>query len=239
MRSDDLVPLLSKSKDKSAGFAQGEVIAWNPDTAANVILIRGTLFDDLPILNTSEASLLEPGAIVSVITWGSSYAILGRMVYPNTPEAVSSIQSITNRIQAAEDFDGGTRNSTTWGDLTGAAIGPSVTIRIGSSGRAQCFWTAEIGQADNYQIKNTPHVGVEVSQGGSVIYDPVDGYALNVNLELTNGTAAAFWIQAGTQHIFSGIPAGLTTFTMKYRHDGMNPAGPSTFRTREIVVFAL
>lgn len=242
MRSDDLVPLLAPDPGKPVGFRQGVVIAWNPDTAANTVLVGGSLMTNLPILNTSEASLLAEGDVVGVLTSGSTWAIMGRFTIPGTPEAVSSIQSITNRIKAADDIGSGTRNSTSWGDLTGAAVGPAVTIRIGSSGRALVFWGAEIGQTGSWATKNTPHVGVEVS-GASTIA-PVDAYAFNYNFEFP-GTGAtghaelSSWIQGSNFHHFTSLNPGDTTFTLKYRHDGLDPAGSVSFNSREIAVFAL
>jgi hypothetical protein len=103
MRSDDLTPLLSGKHTVGTGFRQGVIITWNPDTAENTVSVAGSVLTNLPILNTSEASLLDTGDVVAVITMGSSFAILGRLVIPGTPQAVTSIQSITNRIQAAED----------------------------------------------------------------------------------------------------------------------------------------
>lgn len=237
MRSDDLVPLLGTKKD-GTGYRTGVVIAWNADTAENIVSVAGGVFEDLPILNTSEASLLAPGDVVVLITWGISFAILGRVVIPGTAEAVSSIQAITNRIQAASDDGVGTRNSSTYGDLTGTNVGPSVTIRIGSSGRALVFWSAEIGQTATPVHEINPHVGVEVTGATSIAANAEN--ALNVEFfDATGGQTAEFqaWFQVGTSHLFTGLNPGNTTFTLKYRHDGMATA--LIFQTREIAVFAL
>lgn len=250
-RSDDLVPLVTRQPPSGTGFRQGVVVSWDPDTAENVIDVGGSLMTNLPCLNTSEASLLAEGDVVGVMTFGATWAILGRFIYPGTAQAVSSIQSITNRIQAAEDIAVGMRNSTSYGDLTGVDVGPSVTIRIGSSGRALVFWAAEIGQittvagALKYSYKITPHVGVQVSGANTIA--PSDWNALNYNLEFPapasgdTEAVADFWAQAGTHHLFSGLNSGLTTFTLKYRHDGVLPSTDtmSRFNAREIAVFAL
>ncbi|WP_250009140.1 hypothetical protein [Actinoplanes sp. M2I2] len=242
MRSDDLVPLLGKQPSSGAPFRQGVIVSWNPDTAANVVLVAGSLMENLPILNTSEASLLKAGDVVGIITSGATWAILGRFVYPGTPEAVSSIQSITNRIKVANDYTSGTRNSTTWGDLTGTDPGPEVTIRVGGSGRALVFWGAELGQTANWQTQNSPHVGVEVSGATSIV--PYEGWALNYHLEfpVTGAPAhaeASSWFQMSTFHTFTGLNPGDTTFTLKYKHDTLDPAGTVSFNNRELAVFAL
>lgn len=251
-RSSDLVPYLRRP-DQGAqplSYRQGTVIAWNQETAENIVQVGSNLFENLPSLNTSEASLLVPGDVVGLIVSGSTVAVIGRLIVPGSPEAASSIRSITSRIQAAEDPFAGDRNSTTWGDLTGVAVGPSVTVRVGSSGRVLAFWSCELGQtltssggsALSYQTKNTPHVGIEVS--GATSRAPSDVNALNLHLEFpavgqANAAQALSWLQASMMHLFTGLNPGNTTFTMKYRHDGLSPAAHSAFGAREIAVFAL
>jgi hypothetical protein len=246
VKSNDLVPQL-ENKASGNSYRQGVIMSWDQDTAENSVQVGGSIFANLPILNTSEASLLAPGDVVTIITLGASYAILGRLVIPGTPQAVSSIQSITNRIKATEDSSSGSRNSNSWGDLTGVGVGPAVTIRIGGSGRALVFWGAEMGQSTNasgsaikWMEKCTPHIGIQVS--GATTIAPEAWNAFNYNLEFeTSATKAQSWIQGSTMHIFTGLNPGNTTFTMKYRHDGVLPATDVTlnFSSREIAVFAL
>jgi len=251
MRSDDLVPLLKPDGGKPVGFRQGVIVSWNPDTAANTVLVGGSLMTNLPILNTSEASLLAEGDVVGILTSGPTWAIMGRFTIPGTPEAVSSIQSITNRIQAAADPSSGSRDSTSWGDLTGTSVGPSVTVRIGSSGRALVLWSCELGMVLDsagsvikYEYRNTPHVGFEIS--GATTRSAADGHALNFNLEhpgpgFTGAALTSFWAQCAMVHLSTGLNAGDNTFTLKYRHDSLNPSASvaSFFNAREIAVFAL
>lgn len=243
-RSDDLVPFLTSPPPSGKGvtFRQGVIIAWDPDTAENVVQVGDSLLENLPILNTSEASLLAPGAVVGILVSGATWAIMGRFTFPGTPEAVSSIQSITSRIKASSDSGVGSRNSTSYGDLTGTAVGPEVTIRIGSSGRALVFWGAEIGQSANYNELVTPHVGVEVSGATSIAANSENAFNVNLRHPGTGFVGEAlsqFWLQAATFHLFEGLNAGDNTFTMKYRHDTMLPAGAVNFSAREIAVFAL
>jgi hypothetical protein len=243
VRSSDLVPVLAGlSGGRGMNFRQGSIVTWDPDTAENTVLVGETLLENLPILNTSEASLLQAGDVVGIMSSGSSWAIMGRLVIPGTPEAASSIKAITNRIQAASDVATGSRNSTAWGDLTGADAGPAVTIRIGASGRALCFWGAEIGQTGDWQSKITPHVGVQLSGANAV--SPTDAFALNFAFQfptaaLDTDALISGWIQFSTFHLYTGLNPGLTTFTMKYRHDTNVPANAVNFNAREIAVFAL
>lgn len=242
MRSDDLVPLLKPAPGPAVGFRQGVIVTWDQDDGSNTVLVGGSIMTNLKMLNTTEASLLAPGDVVGILTAGATWAIMGRFVTPGTPEAVSAIQSITNRIQAAEDSTQGSRNSTTFGDLTGTSVGPEVTIRIGSSGRALVFWGAEIGQTAAYQELNTPHVGVELSGANTV--SPSLDHALNYNLRhpgtgFAGAALSSSWFQFATMHLYEDLAPGDTTFTLKYRHDTELPAGAVNFSARELVVFAL
>lgn len=249
MRSSDLVPLIVPSASKGVSYRQGVVVTWDQDTAENTVLVGNSLLENLPVLNTSEASLLVPGDVVGILISGASWAILGRLVIPGTPEAATSIQSITNRIQASEEIGNGTRNSTSYGDLTGAAVGPAVTIRVGLSGRVLCFWSCELGQITNggplqYSYRITPHVSVEVTGANSIAAN--DWNALNLNIEhpgpgFAGEALTSAWAQVGTMHLFEGLTPGNTTFTLKYKHDVINPSAGATsnFQAREIAVFAL
>lgn len=245
MRSDDLVPLLAPPVAKGISYRQGVVVSWNQDTAENTVMVGASLLTNLPVLNSTEANLLVPGDVVGILVSGATWAILGRLIIPGTSEAATAIQSITNRIQAASDFTSGTRNSTAWGDLAGTNVGPAVTIRIGSSGRALVLWSAEQGQTLNYHSLLAPHVGVQVTNSGGTVYAPDLNNALNFNIShpvspVTDDRAlTSIWVQAGTTHLYEGIPAGDTTFTLKYCHQGNTPSEDITYGAREIAVFAL
>lgn len=249
MRNNDLVPYLSGGGE-TTNWRQGIIVSWNPDTGANVINVGGTLLENLPFLNSTEASLMTTGDVVTLRTWGASFAIDGRVFYPGSPQAISAFQAITSRVQGASDPSTGTRNSTAWGDLTGSAVGPSVTVRIGTSGKAWVSWSAEMGQISNgvgviqYVYRNTPHVGIEISGASSVVAS--DAIALNFNLEHpgsgSTGTAlSSYWFQGAMTYVYEGLFPGLTTFTMKYRHDTLNPASGNTsgFNARNLIVFPL
>lgn len=248
MRSDDLVPILAPDPGKPVSFRQGTLISWDQSTAENVVMVGNSLLTNLPILNTSEASILTAGDVVGILVSGATWGILGRFTIPGTPEAVTAIKAITNRIVAANDPTNGTRNSTSWGDLTGVDPGPSVTARVGSSGRVLALWSCELGQATDgggvltMQTKTTPHVGIELSGANTVAPDSFN--ALNANLEFpaspaTGNALAEFWFQSAMVHLYTDLNPGDTTFTLKYKHDGMTPSNNLNFNAREIAVFVL
>lgn len=242
MRSDNLAPLLATSQAAGVGARKGVVVSWDQETAENVVLVGGQLFENLPVLNTSEAAILATGDVVTLMTLNGSWAILGRLTIPGTPEAVTGIQAITKRISAANDPAVGTRIASTYGDLTGADIGPFVTVTVGSSGRALAFWACDEGYTGAYQHAATANCSVEVS--GATTRAASDSYALSMALGNpasgnTGFALSSLSLQAAAMHLFVGLNPGSTTFTMKYRNPGNDPANASEFSQRELAVFVL
>jgi hypothetical protein len=89
---DDLVPLFAPdpSAPPPLNFRQGRVVAWNPDTGENTIDVGGAQLEDVSVLNTGEAIALKVGHIVGLITWGSSWFIIGRITVPGSPDFASA-----------------------------------------------------------------------------------------------------------------------------------------------------
>lgn len=90
MRSDDLVPFLSPPMQAGLGFRQGQVITFNQSTGHNSINVGGTILTNLPMLNSGEATSLKPGHIVALLTWQSSWWILGRVTMPGSDQFASA-----------------------------------------------------------------------------------------------------------------------------------------------------
>lgn len=88
-RTDDLVPSLQQRLNTDIGYHQGVVVNWDPQTGDNVIDMAGTILNDLPMLNISEALTMKPGYVVALLRFKSTYFILGRVVIPNTPDFFS------------------------------------------------------------------------------------------------------------------------------------------------------
>lgn len=81
-RSDDLAPLLVPDGRPVLGVRQGVVVAWDPVTFANQVRVDGVVLTDLPLLSSSDAALVVPDDVVSILTIGPSWGILGRFVQP-------------------------------------------------------------------------------------------------------------------------------------------------------------
>ncbi|MCG5464237.1 hypothetical protein MED01_002402 [Micromonospora sp. MED01] len=243
--TDDLTPTLAAQPATGVGYRQGIVQAWNPETAENTIEVGGVLVENLSILNTNEAVQLQPGDVVGILSTGgptASWAILGRLTIPGTDAAASALRMVSSRIIAARDDAMGTRDTETYGDLTGASPGPSVSARISSSGLALVFWSADAGKIAWRRVA-TGGTSVAVSGATTIAANPA--YSLGQYLEypVIGDVGAAFvagGLQSAMMHLFTGLNPGVNTFTLKYRHAGaFTGEGPVEFTQREIAVFAL
>lgn len=240
---DDLVSLLARPEPGPAqpvGYRQGVIISYDQTTGANRVLVGGTTVTDLPLLNTSEALLLTPGAVVGILTAGPSWFIIGRVTIPGTKDALSALSMISSRVVVAVDPTFGTRSSEEFGDLTGAAVGPSVTVNISSSGKALVWWAAEYGYTGTWESISTAGVSVAVSgaTNRSANGDYSMGHYLEFPVSPSPGAAlTSMTNQASMMHVFEGLNPGQNTFTMKYRN--RRNTGNVQFGTREIAVLAL
>ncbi|MCM4080404.1 hypothetical protein [Paractinoplanes hotanensis] len=82
MRSDDLVPLVVPSSAPVLGYRKGVVIAWDGVTFANTVQVGSTVLTNLPVLNLADSADIVPGDSVGILTFGSSWAVLGRFTVP-------------------------------------------------------------------------------------------------------------------------------------------------------------
>lgn len=82
-RSDDLAPLLAAPAPAAIGYRQGVVVAWNTVTFANQIQVGESIVTNLPVLVSADAALIAPGDVVSILTFGGSWGILGRFTVPS------------------------------------------------------------------------------------------------------------------------------------------------------------
>ncbi|HEX5542393.1 MAG TPA: hypothetical protein VFX60_12680 [Micromonospora sp.] len=216
------------------------IVEWDPTNAANKVRVGAAILEDLNIFNSTEASQLKPGDVVGILTVGPSWFILGRLTVPRTPAAASSLAAVFSRIVAATDPAEGTRASSAYGDLTGAAVGPSVTVNISPAGRALAFWKADYGHTGTWSRITTGGISVAVS--GATARAASADYSLGHFLEHPDaGNTGAALIHGGNEacmmHLFEDLNPGLNTFTMKYRNrEGSTPV---RFSAREIAVFAM
>jgi hypothetical protein len=212
-------------------YRKGTIVSWNPDTAENTVLVDGGMFTNLPILNTDEALLLAPGSAVAIMDIGTTWAILGRLTIPGTPDAASALGALQTYSDIVDVFE--TTTSGSYGDL--ATVGPTVTVPIGKSGRCLCMLSVRVGwSAQNAGGgKCTVQLSGANSQTASDSALPVVSYFLS----LGGGVLSTSFIRTGTQHVFEGLNPGSTTFTVKYA--ASTGGVQCDFTTRQLVVMPL
>ncbi len=158
MRSDDLVPLLAlaaasaPASGDGLNLRQGLVMAWDQLTAENTIMVDGVTLTNLPCLNTSEAAILRPGDVVSLLVKGrnaQSWAVLGRHIIPGTPEATSGYSALGSRAKTSLGADiSWSGTSLDWSTAGQTEPGRAETVvsdvLVGPSGQALLIISCDI-----------------------------------------------------------------------------------------------
>lgn len=215
MRGDDLVPLLIPPPGPGLGMRQGVVVSWDPQTAENVIMVGGSLLQNVPILNTNEAVLLAEGSVVALLTWQSSWFILGRVTIPGTPEAASALSMIRTYVDLLTSYQRTT--STTFTDL--ATVGPEVTFTVGPSGRVLVMVTCMFDY-NGFDSQGGGYMSYSVS--GATTRSASESYCLKsvFHAQDASTTDGVNWI-AGARATATSLQAGLNpgehTITAKYK----------------------
>lgn len=212
-RLDDLAPLLGRAAGDGVGFHQGVVLSWDPVTATNTVAVGGSVLPNVPILNTNEALLLQPGAVVGLLTWKSSWFILGRITVPGTPDAASALRMVGDRIVAASVSENESTTSTTYADM--ATPGPAITVPIAKSGRAIVIIGASISVGTD-DTGDASFVGA--GPGGATLNQPTTPFGVS-----SNSAAGAISVSGSQANLLTNLAQGDWTFTMKYRSSNGDP----------------
>jgi len=228
MRSDDITDLLTAQPtgpSQPVGYRQGTIMEWNPITLENRVLVDHVPMRNLAVLGAAEAASYRPGVAVGIHTAGSSWAIIGRFVVPNTADATDAITQIGQRAFTATVLTQEQTNSATFTDL--ATVGPRVSnLRIPASGKARVTISAQFDAVAAALTAGS--VGVEVSGDASIAANSHQSLLL---------VATSGGINATRVVLFDGLPAGgLCTFTLKYRGNGVDAV---QFADRDITVETL
>ncbi|PWU52817.1 hypothetical protein DLJ47_17855 [Micromonospora sp. S4605] len=217
-RSDDLTTLFAPDQSvirPQLGYRQGIVREWNPDTAAGVIEVDGMLMSDLPMLNTTDALLLTPGDVVSILTLSNgggagTWGILGRYTSPGTLGTVTALSAIGT--VTGEQLAQHSTTSTSYVDLTG---GPSVTVNVRPSGRVLLIFSCQIGWQIAAPGAVSADAGIDIT--GANVSEPTGDRRVRAHLEAGGATSNVAVFGVGSQKMLTGLNPGETTFTMKYR----------------------
>lgn len=240
MRSDNLVPLFAKPPSGMSA-RKGTVVSWDQETAENQVLIGGTLFENLPVLNTSEAALLVEGDVVTVLTLDNSWAVLGRLTIPASSEAVSALSAL--RTQSANVAAIDTITSATFVPAP-VTPGPSVTIVVGPSGRLLVFVSALMYSTSSNTAGNSYQEGGLMSfalSGANTLAAASDRAlrqysTVNITSSASNFTGA---VGATRVILLEGLNPGSTTVEAQYSRETASTTVSANFYDRNITVMAL
>lgn len=230
VRADDLAPLLAPQSGPAVGFRQGVIVSYDPTTGANTVAVGGSILTNLALLNTSEALLLVPGAVVGILTTGATWCILGRLTIPGTPDALTALASIRAGTGA---YSGSASVIATSYAPPPDGEGPSVPdVLIGPTRRCMVIVSAGISYQFPATGSRAAYMSFSVSGAGS--FPASDSNALYVSSGGTDGVPlAASYVALLTP---DQIPAaGIYHFTAEYRVS----AGTMLFDSRHLIVVPL
>lgn len=241
---DDIASLFGPDPTGSAQqmrFRQGVVQSWDPVTASNTVLVGSTVLADLPVLNTSEALILDVGDAVSIAVIGDdtgggavTYGILGRMTIPGTSQAASALRSL--RVYAAFDTTNGSTTNNGYTDLTGSAVGPAVTALIGATGRVKVTIAAHMESTFDPSLGAVCAMSFDVGGANTIAASSIGGLSAFNSLSGAPypGTTQHYIFRASYTHWLDGLNTGLTTFTAKYSSGSSGTT--AQFADRTIIV---
>jgi hypothetical protein len=246
---DDLASLISGPPGGAAQnvrYRQGVVVSFDQNTLANVINVAGTLLTNLPLLGLGEATTYQTNDVVGILVIGDensalSYAIIGQIVTPNTPEAIAAVSLLNQQIFSSQIITNESTTSTTYTDL--ATQGPQVTVNIGPTGRILVLLSVQIFRSEGAQnvwafearatIEMSGANVVAASDTGPVLCEMADSGSLSGGI--TNAPLGAKTITS--QGVISGLTPGLTTIMAKYK--SLNVVDAMEFSRRTLTVIRL
>lgn len=211
---------------------QGTVVRWDPETAENIVRIRGADHANVPLidLGLGQRAML-PGDQVAIMSWSpnggsAAYFILGRLVVPGEQATQRSIEVLATLarqlIGAAIDSESApgqtSTSSTSFGD--GSVAGPTISdIEITATGRC-LVWLA--AQVDAGPITDAGQIGgwmsFQVSGASSVSPSPMRAVSVHQSVLVTGATGWSHraGVTAGNTVLLTGLNAGTHTFQAKY-----------------------
>ncbi len=134
----------------------------------------------------------------------------------------TGLNAIAQRTSGRSFLTGtGTTTSTSYGDLSGATIGPAVTVTSGTTALVSFAAYMSASVSDRSVI-------VSYAVSGATTVAALDDWALVVD-----GLPAGNPVRMGVTHISTGLTSGSNTFTLKYR---VASAVTGTYANRHLAV---
>ena len=234
--SDDLASVIIRPDLEFAGWGQGVIEAWNPDTFENVIQYRGSQHENLPVASGVEALTYQPGDVVMLSRWqptGGGATTLrigagGRVIVPGTGAAEKAVAfmrtALAERLslevirarfhqQVGEHVQ---VTSSSFDDPDSGDPRPVISDVEIVTGVA-VVWLSGWFTNLNYPI-DPPGSGelvMSVEVSGATFKSPSDAQATAVGRGFSGGDTRPSG-RVGSTLIFDDLNPGLHTFTAKY-----------------------
>jgi hypothetical protein len=138
-------------------FHVGVITAFDSETGANTVHVRGTDIPDVPMLNSTSTVTLGVGDNVVVLKYRTGYFILGRIISPNSADFGSEATDFDGYVYSTTNFSVSTTLTTkvsqifvapTW--ASGALINAVVHFNMRNvSGVQSLFYTRVSGLIGN------------------------------------------------------------------------------------------
>lgn len=213
---------------------------------ADAVWIDDLTFRSLP----SNGSVVHNGR-----TYGPVKAEMGELSDGDYGIAVVNDSGLLTKLtdfvfgpKAAYDQGEGNRDfdvhGSGYGDLAGAAVGPSVDVMIGETGRCLMIVGAEItfGDLNNAFNNNEGGGRMSVALSGANVRSASDAWSFyysetwDIAPDTTTMTRHGA-VNGSRMHFLTGLNPGLTTFTAQYRAVYGANSAPAIFKDRSLIVF--
>ena len=218
-------------------YRQGTITAFDSVTLENTVDVGGgELFEDLPLLGVAEADTLTVGSVVGLMWTGFEYAIIGRLVRPNTDEAIEAISRLPNSITSAEVATSENTTNTSFTDLT--TVGPIVQATVKTSGKLLIVLSADMLAEDTGIASGALMTVQVVDSAGGITY--AAGTLRSLKFMYSDSAAHAVGDSLGTSRLF--LITGLTpgeTYTLTAKYSAESGGANTTFANRNVTAVVL
>ena len=219
-------------------YRQGVITAFNPATLENTVSVGGAILTDVAMLGVAEAASLTVGSVVGLLLLGdvngaTTWTIVGRIVTPNTPDAIEAITQLARNVRSAEVTTSESPGSlNVWLDL--ATLGPFVQITVGASRAVVVIASAIVALTDTGVLSEAGFFGLTAS-GVNTIDPNTSGLPAGQAQIVKSAVGQTLTVTVAAQWTLTGLTPGDTTFGLKYIANGGTPA----FAARNITVIVL
>lgn len=203
---DDLTGLFtSDDRDTDTPFRQGTIVTFNTLTGANTINVAGAILTDVPLLNIGDTVNLLPNDVVVLMKMKSAWAILGRVLVPNSA-AISSSAIATEAHQSFASNFAVTTSFVTYTsfDITTPPWANRALVTV------QAYANVASGTATTFQLRSLIGGVASSALNGYIVAGQIGSNSMGQALTFTATPSGVYTIEA---QISAAIAVAINTFT--------------------------